>query len=357
MATTTTATPTDQAPTGKRKPVDDVEMLPSNFEINVLRPMMPRESLFHTAVAAVVVVFFKPEWIAMAAPVVYDAVMSMRAAWTALAARHGLAWIMTVDLFLLTTASYWLHALALGVLDWSLRYPTSALGRFALQHKIQDAKIVPWRDWVKCAKTVLFNQIILNPIVGYLFMQLHASRVPCVSEVECNAWAATIPDAATVARDLVIFIVVEEVLFYWSHRLFHWAPLYKAVHKQHHEFTAPIGLAATYAHPVEHALSNLGPVLLGPVVMGSHPLTTGLWTVVAIATTIHTHSGYELWGMPSARKHDWHHYAFIYQFGVLGLLDAVCGTEGGDRWRRYVRRYDARQEVEKVEGDDKLKAE
>lgn len=45
----------------------------------------------------------------------------------------------------------------------------------------------------------------------------------------------------------------------------------------HHEFTAPCGLAAVYAHPVEHLLCNLTPLLLGPLLLGSHLLTTWLW--------------------------------------------------------------------------------
>lgn len=40
------------------------------------------------------------------------------------------------------------------------------------------------------------------------------------------------------------------------HRLFHHPSLYKKFHKQHHEWTAPIGVVATYAHPLEHMVSE-----------------------------------------------------------------------------------------------------
>lgn len=38
-------------------------------------------------------------------------------------------------------------------------------------------------------------------------------------------------------------------------RLFHHPTLYKRFHKQHHEWTAPIGVVATYAHPLEHLVN------------------------------------------------------------------------------------------------------
>lgn len=131
-----------------------------------------------------------------------------------------------------------------------------------------------------------------------------------------------------------------------SLRLFHQPHLYKRFHKQHHEWTAPIGLVATYAHPLEHVvggqwhrlqgstsghlamtntnicsssllqLSNLMPVVIGPVILGSHVSTTCMWYCVALISTTISHCGYHLPFLPSPEFHDFHHLRCVH-FSIL----------------------------------------
>ena len=71
------------------------------------------------------------------------------------------------------------------------------------------------------------------------------------------------PSIGSIVLELPIFLLVEEVGFYYSHRLLHRPLLYRTIHKLHHDWVSPVGLAALYSHPVEHLLSNLVPVALG----------------------------------------------------------------------------------------------
>ena len=52
-----------------------------------------------------------------------------------------------------------------------------------------------------------------------------------------------------------------EGVFYYSHRLLHAKPFYARINKTHHEWKAPTAIAAAYAHPIEHLLSNVLPSL------------------------------------------------------------------------------------------------
>ncbi len=72
-----------------------------------------------------------------------------------------------------------------------------------------------------------------------------------------------LPTFQWVLLELSICILIEELVFYYSHRLLHNPRIYKYIHKKHHEWTAPIAITAIYCHPIEHIFSNLLPPLLG----------------------------------------------------------------------------------------------
>ncbi|XP_035659138.1 fatty acid hydroxylase domain-containing protein 2-like [Branchiostoma floridae] len=196
-----------------------------------------------------------------------------------------------------------------------------------LRYKIQEEKNVPV-DPVKLWKTVklvLFNQFIVTGLVIFLTAPtlFHWRGMPCGRELPWFHW---------VLVELIVFVLVEEVMFYYSHRLLHQPAMYKRIHKKHHEWTAPIGIVAVYAHPVEHILSNVLPVAAGPILMGSHVATVWLWFCLALTTTSISHSGYHFPLLPSPEAHDFHHAKFNQCYGVMGVLDRLHGTD--EQFRR-----------------------
>lgn len=54
-----------------------------------------------------------------------------------------------------------------------------------------------------------------------------------------------VPSFDKVFLDLLVCILVDEIGFYYSHRLFHNKFFYKNIHKQHHLWTSPIAITAT----------------------------------------------------------------------------------------------------------------
>ena len=53
-----------------------------------------------------------------------------------------------------------------------------------------------------------------------------------------------LPSAGRVAAHMAAFVVLEEVMFYYSHRWLHTPGMYARFHKLHHEFKSPIALAS-----------------------------------------------------------------------------------------------------------------
>lgn len=148
-----------------------------------------------------------------------------------------------------------------------------------------------------------------------------------------------LPSPTTLLTHLAFFLVVEDFLNYWLHRLLHTPLLYKHVHALHHEFTAPFALMAAYAHPAEVVILSI-PTFAGPALVAPHMFTVLVWQLLRNYEAIDIHSGYaEIFSFKSlfpsyagAEHHDYHHYMHSGNFAsVFVWCDKLYGTDLGYR--------------------------
>lgn len=158
-------------------------------------------------------------------------------------------------------------------------------------------------DVIHTAKRSLTNQLTVQLVTTILFHY--------VSQIRHMDNNIRVPLLSTMIKDFLVFVFVQEVSFYYLHRLLHHGFWYRYIHKIHHYWQAPIAIAALYCHPVEHFLANLVPVLLGPLIMGSHRSVTALWIIAVHIVTLNDHSGYHFPLMPSPEFHDYHHLVYV----------------------------------------------
>lgn len=158
------------------------------------------------------------------------------------------------------------------------------------------------------------------------------------------------PSITKMAFQIAIFFVMEDAWHYWVHRAMHWGPLYKNIHKIHHQYSAPFGLAAEYASPIEVMVLGFGtvfcPIIWCAITGDLHILTMYLWICFRLFQAIDAHSGYEFpWSLhhvlpfwAGAEHHDVHHERFIGNYASSFrwwdyFLDTEAGPEASKRRR------------------------
>ncbi|KAH8714750.1 fatty acid hydroxylase [Ilyonectria robusta] len=192
---------------------------------------------------------------------------------------------------------------------------------FAERHKIQPSEKQPTAAVVGHAVAIsLRNQLLIIAIQISLAILAVLSDTPSRFQI-----TTTLPTATSFIYDISICIVSREILFYYSHRLFHIPYFYRRIHKVHHKFKAPVSFASQYAHPIEHIVANVLPIALPPAALGTHIVTMWAFLAFELLETATVHSGYDFFG-GAAWRHDRHHERFDVNFGGMPWLDYIHGT-------------------------------
>lgn len=101
--------------------------------------------------------------------------------------------------------------------------------------------------------------------------------------------------------------IVREISFYYLHRLLHHGEFYVLFHKKHHSYTADTAITAMYCTPVEHILTNMVPVIVGPFILQLSFIPSFLWFAHTILSTLQEHSGYHFSWYYNSKRHNSHH--------------------------------------------------
>jgi sterol desaturase/sphingolipid hydroxylase (fatty acid hydroxylase superfamily) len=127
---------------------------------------------------------------------------------------------------------------------------------------------------------------------------------------------------------MLLIPLFREVHFYAVHRLIHWPPLYRVVHRLHHNNVNPGPWSGLAMHPLEHLLYFSG-VLIHWVVP-SHPLHALFHLLHAGISPVPSHSGFDrvLLGKRAIPMEGYAHYLH-HKFFECNYADGAIPL---DRW-------------------------
>jgi len=207
---------------------------------------------------------------------------------------------------------------------------------FLMEYKFKRKKHqIPTRKMMTTLfQNHLLAQLVTGPIAAYILFPVFVySGTPSLD--------SPLPSFFHMYRAFCTSMLVNEVGFYWSHRLVHHPALYGWIHKQHHTFTGTVSVAAEFASPIEQIISNQLPTVGGQMFFGCHGsyLIFMVWVVARLAETYEGHSGFCFYGTflqqigftysHTAAYHDFHHTGNRGNFGSA-WLDWTFGTM--DAW-------------------------
>lgn len=205
-------------------------------------------------------------------------------------------------------------------------------GAFSLLHRYRIAprfRVVEG----KAPPAEVSRRAVADVLVG------HALLLPATAFVFYPAWVAMggtsgapWPSVWQMGWQIVACILIQDTMFYWSHRWLHTPRLFRAIHRKHHEFRYVRGHSSEYAHPVELTV-NVASFIVPAIVLGPHLLTFGLWVIIRVSETVAAHSGYAFTSIAS--RHAYHHlYAARGCLGsFFGVWDRLMGTDR--HWRAW----------------------
>lgn len=138
----------------------------------------------------------------------------------------------------------------------------------------------------------------------------------------------------------LIYLVLHDTWFYWTHRLMHRPALFRTMHAVHHASRPPTAWAAMSFHPWE---AITGAIVI-PILVFLVPIHVAMLGAVLMVMTVMgvtNHMGWEMFPralvhsrlggwLITASHHQRHHEEYRCNYGLyFRFWDRVCGTDRG----------------------------
>ena len=162
---------------------------------------------------------------------------------------------------------------------------------------------------------------------------------------QAHGWTRIYTDVADyplwwLPASVLVYLLLHDAWFYWTHRLMHVPRIYRRMHAVHHASRNPTAWAAMSFHPWESVTGAIlvpALVLLIPIHAGALLAVLTIMTVMGVTN----HMGWEIFPrwlvrgrlgewLITASHHQRHHEKYLCNFGLyFRFWDRICGTDRG----------------------------
>ena len=139
---------------------------------------------------------------------------------------------------------------------------------------------------------------------------------------------------------VLVYLLLHDAWFYWTHRWMHRPALFRAAHAVHHASRPPTAWAAMAFHPLEALTGAIvipALVLLIPIHVAALGVVLAIMTIMGVTN----HMGWEMFPrylvhgpaggwLITASHHQRHHTDYRCNYGLyFRFWDRLCGTDKG----------------------------
>lgn len=163
---------------------------------------------------------------------------------------------------------------------------------------------------------------------------------------------------------IVVFIIVHDTYFYWTHRFMHLPGVFERIHKVHHMSNNPTPFAAFSFHPLE-AVIEFSIIFLITFIMPVHRYAIFVFAIYMIANNVLGHLGFEVYPkgftknkltswLNTSTNHNMHHKFVNCNYGLyFSIWDRLMKTNHA----KYHETFDAvagKKAATKIESEETL---
>jgi sterol desaturase/sphingolipid hydroxylase (fatty acid hydroxylase superfamily) len=188
---------------------------------------------------------------------------------------------------------------------------------------------------IVCGSPILQTFMILQEQFGVSLMYDDVASgkltIPFTSIVVFEGWV-------WIFAQIPIYLILFDLVFYWTHLILHWGPVYTYFHSNHHAFRPPTAWSGIAIDPVENILTGMMPYHCPLFLLPFNKYVIFSVNIILVGWATLLHSGCHIqggWLFIGPMDHNVHHARGLENMNfsaIFSIWDLIFGTLDREGW-------------------------